>query len=302
MITYFYYNNCNYLCYNEFMKNKKDFIDLVQKKISELTNVPELLIVSKNEALANAFGMRVDQETTAATLMLENESFAETSTHSQFVNAVSRSYDMHKGEIKVYRGKHFGELRFKAPANMTYDQYIEKVGKLPRQKYFATQLRVRPKDIIHETYAEEASDKTKLIQNILVQEINENTVQSIELKDNGAYHIVLKPKHSHPYFCMQVRFNGGFDEFPEVSEGSVDIFLDKSGKISQVKSYDVYKAKIGIITVTIHSVTTSNYIIGKNGMFLVNGVEQELHAPEINDAFQVYPLVTDTLPSKRRKK
>jgi hypothetical protein len=164
------------------MKNKKDFIDLVQKKISELADVPELLVVSRNEALANSFGMRVDQETTAATLMLENESFAETSSHSQFINSVSRSYDMHKGEIKVYRGKHFGELRFKAPANMSYDEYIEKVGKLPRQKYYATQLRVRPKDIIHETYAEEPGEKTKVVQNIMVQELNEDTVQSIELR------------------------------------------------------------------------------------------------------------------------
>ena len=182
MITYFYYNNCNYLCYNEFMKNKKDFIDLVQKKISELTNVPELLIVSKNEALANAFGMRVDQETTAATLMLENESFAETSTHSQFVNAVSRSYDMHKGEIKVYRGKHFGELRFKAPANMTYDQYIEKVGKLPRQKYFATQLRVRPKDIIHETssqISQKYPEELKIGDFVVVRESEKDIIREI---------------------------------------------------------------------------------------------------------------------------
>lgn len=290
------------MCYNKIMKNKKDFIDLVQKKISELADVPELLVVSRNEALANSFGMRVDQETTAATLMLENESFAETSSHSQFVNSVSRSYDMHKGEIKVYRGKHFGELRFKAPANMSYDEYIEKVGKLPRQKYYATQLRVRPKDIIHETYAEEPGEKTKVVQNIMVQELNEDTVQSIELRENGAYYIVFKTKHSHPYFSLQVRFNGGFDELPEVLEGSVEIFLDKTGRINQIKSYDVYKAKLGIITVTIHSMTTSNYIVGKNGKFLVNGVEKELHAPGINDAFQVYPEVVDIIPATRRSK
>ena len=107
------------------------------------------------------------------------------------------------------------------------------------------------------------------------------------------------PKRHYMHFIGDMYLNDylTLDEFKKI----VDIFLDKSGKISQVKSYDVYKAKIGIITVTVHSVTTSNYIIGKNGKFLVNGVEQELHAPEINDAFQVYPLVTDTLPSKRRK-
>jgi hypothetical protein len=48
--------------------------------------------------------------------------------------------------------------------------------------------------------------------------------------------------------------------------------------------------------------TTSNYIVGKNGKFLVNGVEKELHAPGINDAFQVYPEVVDIIPATRRSK
>ena len=267
---------------------KEEYISKIQHELDYLADQDELLVLSHNTSTATVFGIKTNQITNSVVLFKPEASFSEVYSTSQFLNNASRIYDDYKGIVTIYKAKFKEELKNQKPTTMNYNQFIEYNGKLNHKKYFVHPLRIRPKEMIHEIFAEKEDDTTVSRNNIIVQEINNQSVSSIESKNETNFLFHLKPNQSHAYFCLQVKNNGDFDTYPNLSEASVEFFLNEEGHLYKMNSIDIYRAKVGIMTLAIESKTTTEFLIGKDSSFYISGKAKKITIPNIDEMLDIY--------------
>lgn len=268
--------------------NKQELATYIENELNLLAKQENLLVLSSNYSSASVFGIKTTQKTNGCTLFTPKGSFAEVASSSQFLKHAFRVYDDYNGNVKVYDGKEIDTLWKEKPKTYDYDDFILHYGKLNQKEYFVHPQRLRPKDIIREVYASKEDETTKKRQNIIIQEIHANSISAVKMVDDKHIFIKLKPSISHQYYSIQIKNNGNFDSYPDISECSVEFLLDENNHINKMLSHEIYQARFGLMTIAIDSNTTTSFIKKIDDVYIINNKEKHVSIPDIKEILNIY--------------
>lgn len=255
------------------------------------------MILTKGVAKATAV-MTVEQKIQSATLRTPECIFNENISSSSAVETANRYYDRKDNKIEAYECKNSSQWPSATSINYTYDEYIDKFGKLLSGRYYC--IRDESKKTIKDKFLTLSEDEFKNskeekkypINGILIYAIGKNTVKSssIEKIDDG-YKITLKLKSSgESYYSVQMKSTGGLATYPAFKEESNNLVfvIDKNLRLVSSVFEDSYDANLGFMSAPTSQILTQYYFHSDTDSF--NG--KQIKVPDMSNVqFDGYSLL-----------
>lgn len=236
---------------------KDKLYDLVNYSCWLQSQSPYAMNVGYSKATSSASTTKVYN----ATVSTPNEIFYQniSNTHAVVVNlnTAYRFYDDKSGTMKGYVLSTPSDwAKNPSPTDYTYDDYIQKYGKLFKANYFVAQssdstLAVPEVYLTDDLTTYEASDaKGKHeVNGVITYDLMESTVKSdessIQRLDDGTYKVVLTldPSTATSYYKVQMKTTGGLDDYPSFSKSHIEFHLDRDLYLIDSYFHDVYNGK-----------------------------------------------------------
>lgn len=231
--------------------------DLVNYSCWLQSQSPYAMNVGYSKATSSASTTKVYN----ATVSTPNEIFYQniSNTHAVVVNlnTAYRFYDDKSGTMKGYTLSTPSDwANNPSPTDYSYDDYIQKYGKLFKANYFVkqssdTSLAI-PETYLTDDLAEyEASSETGKheVNGVIVYDLMSSTVKadesSIKALDDGTYEVVLTldPGTATSYYKVQMKTTGGLDSYPTFSSSQITFHLDKDLYLIDSYFHDQYNGK-----------------------------------------------------------
>ncbi len=293
---------------------------LVNYSLSVQAMSPYSLTIGKATTLANA-GVSVEQKIQSCTYTTPEVVYNQNVSSSSIVKTANRFYDYLDGKVSCYLESVPDDWAKKnEPTTYTYDQYLQKYGKLNQGSYYCTTVsdssQVTEANPISDRYLsmkkedyDASSDATKHhVNGVVIYLIGPNSVKSSKMeKTDSGYTIsldlytdkdkkeaddTLKKKISvgTSYYSVQMRTTGGLGSRPVFSSSHLEFSLDEKLMLKSSYFHDECSASVGPISSTTKTDMYQYYF--RSDSSTMEGVEisvPECDGPDDFAGYQLFP-------------
>lgn len=256
------------------MNNIESF-DLLNDMMNSLLKEENILILSCTKSETKVASLKVSQKTYSSTLYLNDTSFVESFSSSMLFSCYQRQYDRNAGNVRILKAKKKEEL-FSSPREkvLSYPEYEEAYGKLPRLLY-------------------DSPKENRRMQNLFIEEFNEECIRNIHHTSNF-FDIVPNIERMYSYYQKQVMENGDFDELPNIKEADLKLYHDKENLLGKTSSLH-YLVRYGLFRLDIKEETHSHIFVLKEDKIQIKDRTYPISIPKENQEFldydSVFPLL-----------
>lgn len=297
---------------------KDKYYQLVNYALSSQANYPYALTIGKATVTAKA-GVTVEQKIQSCNYTTPEVIYNQNVSSSSVVKTANRFYDYLDGKVSCYlESLPTDWVKKSDPIVYTYDQYLQKYGKLLQGSYYCTTVsdasEVTEANPISDRYFtnkkeeyDSSNDKTKHhVNGVVIYLIGPNSVKASTFKKTDSGYTIsldlytdkekkeasdeLKKKISlgSSYYSVQMRTTGGLNSRPVFSSTHLDFNLDDKMMLVSSFFHDEYSATVGPISSMTSSDMYQYYFRSENSS--INGVELTVPKCDDEDNFKGYQL------------
>ena len=302
------------------MAQKADFTKSYKGKAYELVNYALAKQASYSYALTIGEGSvvssGVEQTIKSCTYTTPEVIYNQNVSSSWIVHTANRFYDYYNGVVSCYlRGTPEEWKNVESPKDYTYNQYIQKYGKLLQGSYYCVTetenlSEEHPLSDIYLTNKKEEYDSSneeskhhvngviiymigpKSVKNSTISKTNDGFLITLDLvTDADMKNEFFKGKGFIPgsqYYGVQMRETGGLSSRPPFSKIHLEFNLTEEFTLVSSVFLDAYTAKVGPINSGADAKLTQYYFHSDSSTF--NGVTIEVPKPNDSDNFSGYKL------------
>ena len=291
---------------------------LVNYSLSVQANSPYALTIGKASVIANA-GVTVEQKIQSCNYTTPEVIYNQNVSSSSIVKTANRFYDFLDGKVSCYLESVPDDWAKKnSPTTYTYDQYLQKYGKLLQGSYYCSTVsdlsEVTEANPISDRYMtskkdeyDASAEKTKHhVNGVVIYLIGPNSVKSSSMeKTASGYTISLdlytdkdkkeasdeakkKIAVGSSYYSVQMRTTGGLNSRPVFSATHLEFSLDENLMLKSSYFHDEYSAVVGPISSTTSSDMYQYYF--RSDSTTIDGVEISVPNADDPDNFAGYQL------------
>jgi hypothetical protein len=279
------------------------------------------LTIGKAKVLAKA-GVTVQQNIQSCTYTTPDVIYNQNVSSSSVVKTANRFYDYLDGKVQCYLESLPDDWKNSSSTEYTYDEYMQKYGKLLSGSYYCTTVRDssqvteanpisdRYLSLNEEDYDNSTDDTKHHVNGVVIYLIGPTSVKesSIEKTESGykvsvdlftdkdkaeALEEAKKISVGTSYYSVQMRTTGGLNSRPSFSLSHLEFNLDSN--LGLVSSYfkDEYSAIVGPISSTTSSEMYQYYFRSESNC--MNDVTIAIPNPNDPDTFNGYDLFPQEL-------
>lgn len=270
---------------------------VLRHALNKQAKSPYSLTIGKSKAVADLLGYT--QNITSATYITPKASFNQNISTSAIVKTAFRFYDDESGYIKAYEGKTESDwTKGSTPDQLSYDQYIQKYGKLFKGSYYCTD----GGDDIEDKYYSDDEDSFLALDDESKREINSIVIYDlraenisgnrlVETEDGYQVTISLTGDKATYYYQAQMQSTGNLEDKPVFEESVLTFNLSKDLYLVSSHFEDRYSAKLSIISTGMTQTMDQYYFHSETSTFKSGAESVEVEIPDISDTdFSGYNL------------
>ncbi len=307
---------------NKMVANNTDFVKEYQDKAYELLNYSFIKQASYSYSLtigkAQVVSSGVTQNIKSATYATPQAIYNQNVSASSIVATANRFYDNMNGNVDCYlQSKPEDWKKGEEPTTYSYDDYMQKYGKLLKGSYYCTSVtsaaELTEATPVSDRYLTDnaseydaSSEKSKHhVNGVVIYMIGPSSVKSSTIEKNtDGYNITLdlytdedrktisNISTGNSYYSVQMRTTGGLSSRPPFKKSHLEFQLDIDFNLVSSYFYDEYTAQIGGL---INSAATSDmwqyYFHSDSSTF--QDVQVNIPEPDSEDNFTGYQLFPD---------
>lgn len=272
-------------------------VSIISYALEKQASYPYSLSMMDGVAKSTTFGIKVNQIIRSANLYTPEENFNQNISTSSLVSTADRFYDKKDGYVLAYNAKKSSEWKdMDLSEKYSYDDYIQKYGKLIKSRYFCKNSD-KEGDVIPETYQSDTEkiDECHEVNAISMYRYSKDTILSHELKKTeSGYELFMKldPNKATVYSKVQMKMTGGLSDYPNFSSSQITYHLDRELNLISADSKDSYEAKMTLILTDIQMESHFTYLHSEDGIFRKGNVEKRVNVPAMEEEiFEGYELI-----------
>ncbi len=276
---------------------QKDPTPVLHYSLDKQASYPYSLTMMDGVAKSTTLSFKVDQKIRSANLYTPEENFNQNISSSSLVSTADRFYDKKDGYVLAYNAKKSAEWKDMNPTRKyTYDEYIQKYGKLIKPRYFCRDSH-NEDDVIPETYQSDVAgtEGCHEVNAISMYRYSDGAILESELKkteDGYQLALILDPEKATVYSKVQTKMTGGLSAYPQFSSSEITFRFDEKLNLISADSKDTYQAKIALITSKIDMEAHFTYLHSEDGIFRKGKLEKQVKIPTMKEEiFEGYELI-----------